>query len=133
MKSKIFIPLSVALVGLFSSAAMAENGTVTGAAGGAVTGAIVGGPIGAAVGGVVGAVAGTAIDPPPERVVTYVQQQPMPAQPYVVEQQIVVGKPISRQVVLTPVPQEPRYAYAVVNNQRVIVDPENYVVVDVIN
>ena len=50
-----------------------------------MTGAVVGGPVGAAVRGVVGAIAGTAIDPPPERVVTYVQQAPVPTERVVVQ------------------------------------------------
>lgn len=136
MKAKIALLVTAALAGSIATgaatSAMAEGGTLTGAAGGAVTGAVVGGPVGAAVGGVVGAVAGTAIDPPPERVVTYVQEQPMPAQPYVVEQKVVVGKPLPRQVILTPIPDDPTYSYAVVNNQRVIVDPQTYTVVDVV-
>lgn len=57
----------------------------------------------------------------------------MPAQPYVVEERIVVGKPLPRQVVVTPIPEETRYSYAIVNNQRVIVDRENAVVVDVVD
>lgn len=132
MKTKIIVSLTAVMMGFAATSAMAENGTVTGAAGGAVTGAIVGGPVGAAVGGVVGAVAGTAIDPPPARVVTYVREQPMPAQPYVVEEQVVVGKPVPRQVVVTPIPDDPQYSYAIINNQRVIVDREHSVVVDVV-
>lgn len=119
--------------GALVSGAMAQDSTVTGAAGGAVTGAIVGGPVGAAVGGVVGAIAGTAIDPPPPRVVTYVQEQPAPSAPIILEQPVVVGKPLPRQVVLTPVPEAPEYAYAIVNDQRVIVDPNTYTVVQVLN
>ncbi len=123
---------SAALLALVGAPALAQEGTVTGAAGGAVTGAIVGGPVGAAVGGVVGAVAGTAVDPPPQRVVTYVEQQPLPPQPIVIQQPVVIGEPLPPEVVLTPVPEDPTYAYAVVNNQRVIVDPESYVVVQVL-
>ncbi|MCJ7994154.1 DUF1236 domain-containing protein [Rhizobium cremeum] len=123
---------SAALLALVGAPALAQEGTVTGAAGGAVTGAIVGGPVGAAVGGVVGAVAGTAVDPPPQRVVTYVEQQPLPPQPIVIQQPVVIGEPLPPEVVLTPVPEDPTYAYAVVNNQRVIVDPETYVVVRVL-
>lgn len=130
MKTKI-LALGAVVLGSIVSPALAQEGTVTGAAGGAVTGAIVGGPVGAAVGGVVGAIAGTAVAPPPERVVTYVQQQPVPAQPVVIEQQVAVGQPLPQQVVLTPIPDQPTYAYAVVNNQRVIVDPQTYVVVGV--
>jgi hypothetical protein len=127
MKTKILI-LSAAAFGMMSTAALAEDGAITGAAGGAVTGAIVGGPVGAAVGGVVGLAAGAALDPPPQRVVTYVEQQPL-QRSVVIEQPLVVGKPIPRDVVLMPVPEDNRYAYAVVNNQRVIVDPRTHTVV----
>ena len=130
MKTKILI-LSAAVLGMMSPTAFAQDSAVTGAAGGAVTGAIVGGPVGAAVGGAVGLVAGAAIDPPPEKVVTYVQQQPV-QQSVVVEQPLVVGKPIPRDVVLTPVAEDPRYAYTVVNDQRVIVDPKTHTVVQII-
>jgi hypothetical protein len=130
MKTKLI--LAAALVsGASGFAAFAQDSTVTGAAGGAVTGAIVGGPVGAAVGGVVGAVAGTAIDPPPERVVTYVQQQPV-QNSVVIKQPIVVGKPVPQDVVLMPVAEDPRYSYTVVNEQRVIVDPQTRTVVQVI-
>lgn len=130
MKTKILI-LSAAALGMMSTAALAEDGAITGAAGGAVTGAIVGGPVGAAVGGTVGLIAGAAIDAPPQKVVTYVEQQPLP-QSVIIQQPLVVGKPIPRDVVLMPVPEDTRYAYAVVNNQRVIVDPQTYTVVQII-
>lgn len=123
--------LTASLAG-FAGTANAQQSTVTGAAGGAVTGAIVGGPVGAAVGGVAGAIAGTAIDPPPREVVTYVEQQPAPSAVVRVEQPVVVGKPIPQSVVVTPVPSNPRYAYTVVNDQRVIVDPKTHTVVQVI-
>ncbi|ARO31375.1 MULTISPECIES: DUF1236 domain-containing protein [Rhizobium] len=108
------------------------DGAVTGAAGGAITGAIVGGPVGAAVGGIAGGVAGAAIDPPPREVVTYVEQQPAPTSRVVVEQPIVVGKPLPADVVVTPVPDNPKYAYTVVNDRRVIVEPRTHRVVQVI-
>jgi hypothetical protein len=116
----------------FATGASAQQGTVTGAAGGAVTGAIVGGPVRAAVGGVAGAVAGTAIDPPPHEVVTYVQEQPAPTAAITIEQPIVVGEPIPDTVILTPVPTNTRYSYAVVNKQRVIVDPQTNTVVQIV-
>lgn len=115
-----------------ATAAAAQEATVTGMVGGAATGALIAGPVGAGVGGVIGAVAAGTIDPPPAKVVTYVQQQPAP-QPIVVQQPVVVGKPIPRDVILAPVPEDQRYAYAVVNNQRVIVDPSTYTVVQVLN
>ncbi|KRB61832.1 hypothetical protein ASE04_20165 [Rhizobium sp. Root708] len=108
------------------------DGTLTGAAGGAVTGAVVGGPVGAAVGGVAGAVVGAALDPPPREVVTYVEAQPAPTTPVVIQQPIVVGKPIPADVVVTPVPDNPHYAYTVVNDRRVIVEPSTHRVVQVI-
>jgi hypothetical protein len=128
---KIIIASTAILASVFATTANAQNSTVNGAAGGAVTGAIVGGPVGAAVGGVAGAIVGTAIDPPPREVVTYVQEQPVSA-PVRVQQQVVVGKPIPETVVLTPVPSNEHYAYAVVNDQRVIVDPRTHTVVQII-
>jgi hypothetical protein len=133
MKNRaLILPLAILSLGLATAAQADGGGTVTGAAGGAVTGAVVGGPVGAVVGGAVGAIAGTAIDPPPQRVVTYVEQQPMPAERVVVEQPIVVGKPVPQTVVLTPIPEDPAYAYAIVNEQRVIVDPQSGTVVQVL-
>jgi hypothetical protein len=141
MKEKTMITkiaLSAAVVAaLFATPALAEDNdndsVVTGTAGGAVTGAIVGGPAGAVVGGAVGAIAGAALDPPPRKVVTYVEQQPIPADPVVIEEVVEVGRPLPKTVVLTPVPEDPAYAYAVVNEKRVIVDPNTYTVVQVLN
>lgn len=118
---------------LAAGSAFAQQSTVNGAAGGAVTGAIVGGPVGAAVGGVVGAIAGTAIDPPPERVVTYVREAPMPADPVVVKEKVVVGEALPSSVVIKQVPDNPKYSYAIVNKQRVIVEPSSRKVIQVIN
>jgi outer membrane lipoprotein SlyB len=117
---------------LASTSAFAQSSTVTGAAGGAVTGAIVGGPVGAAVGGIVGGVAGSVIDPPPQKVVTYVQQAPAPTKRVVVKEKVVVGQPLPETVVVTPVPDDPKYAYAIVNDQRVIVEPSSRKVIQVI-
>jgi hypothetical protein len=128
---KIILASCAILAATFATNAAAQDGTVSGAAGGAVTGAIVGGPVGAAVGGIAGAALGTAIDPPPQEVITYVQEQPAPA-PVVVQEEIVVGKPVPETVVLTPVPDHTDYSYAVVNEQRVIIDPQTRTVVQVI-
>ncbi|RWY66185.1 DUF1236 domain-containing protein [Rhizobium sp. WSM1325] len=117
---------------LASTAVFAQSSTVTGAAGGAATGAIVGGPVGAAVGGIVGGVAGSVIDPPPQQVVTYVQQAPAPTTRVVVKEKVVVGQPLPETVVVTPVPDDPKYAYAIVNDQRVIVEPSSRKVIQVI-
>lgn len=132
MRRTVLASTAVLAVLLGSSAtALAQDGTVKGAAGGAVTGAIVGGPVGAAGGGVAGAIVGTAIDPPPQEVVTYVQEQPAPA-PVTVSQEIVVSKPVPETVVSTPVPSNEQYAYAVVNDQRVIIDPRTHTVVQIV-
>lgn len=131
MKMKL-IAVAATSLGLLTGGAYAQSSTVTGAAGGAATGAVVGGPVGAAIGGVAGAIVGTAIDPPPQKVVTYVQQQPLPSDEVVVKEKVVVGEPLPSAVVVTPVPEDPRYAYAVVNRQRVIVQPSSRKVVRVI-
>ncbi|RWX04489.1 DUF1236 domain-containing protein [Rhizobium hidalgonense] len=117
---------------LASTSAFAQSSTVTGAVGGAATGAIVGGPVGAAVGGIVGGVAGSVIDPPPQQVVTYVQQAPIPSERVVVKEKVVVGQPLPETVVVTPIPDDPKYAYAIVNDQRVIVEPSSRKVIQVI-
>lgn len=124
--------IAAAAFAALATTAAAQEATVTGMVGGAATGAIVGGPVGAGVGAVVGAVAAGTIDPPPAKVVTYVQQQPV-QQSVVVQQPVVIGKPIPQDVVLVPVQEDPRYAYAIVNNQRVIVDPNTHTVVQVLN
>ncbi len=133
MKAKIFVASMIA-AGIFAAPALAgdNDAAVTGAAGGAATGAIIGGPVGAAIGGAVGLAAGAVLSPPPKPVVTYVEQQPIPAETITIEQPIVVGKPLPRTVMLTPVPENPAYAYAVVNQKRVIVDPKTYTVVQVV-
>src|SRR5262249_18792405 len=117
MKTKIIV-LSAAVLGILAPVASAQQSTINGAAGGAVTGPDAAGPVGAPVGGVAGAIAGTAIDPPPQRVVTYVEGAPAPTSRVVVKEKIVVGKPVPETVVLTPVPDSPKYAYAIVGEQR---------------
>lgn len=131
MTKTLFTFAAVSL--LAASAAFSQESAVTGAAGGAVTGAIVGGPVGAAVGGAVGAVAGIAIDPPPERVTTYVRQVPLPADRVIIQEKVVVGATLPQTVVVQEIPEDPRYAYAIVNEQRVIVDPSSRTVVEVVN
>ena len=119
---------------LFPAAALAQNPpqgatTTTGVVGGAVTGAVVGGPIGAVVGAVVGGAIGAAAEPPQE-VQTYVLQEPM--QPTRVQAEIVEGQPLAAGVEIRPVPKYPQYGYAIVNNQRVIVEPKTRQVIKVV-
>ncbi|HVZ13857.1 MAG TPA: DUF1236 domain-containing protein [Bauldia sp.] len=137
--NKKFVPVAAAIALLAAPvAANAAGGTTTGAAGGAITGAIVGGPVGAAVGGVIGAIVGTAIEPPPPQVVAWVQTQQEPA-PVMLQGNLAIGATLPDTVVLYPVPQDVyvgatqhAYAYAVVNNQRVVVDPQTHVVVAIV-
>lgn len=133
MKKLVFITAAATLLAgtVMAQESDGRNAT-TGMVGGAATGAILGGPVGAGVGAVVGATLGGALTPPPPEVVTYVQQQPAPPS-VVVQQPVVVGKPIPETVVLTPIPESPNYAFAVVNEQRVIVEPKSRTVVQVIN
>jgi hypothetical protein len=126
------IAVALTLGAMPGTALAGGSGFVKGAASGAVTGAVVGGPVGAAVGGVAGAIVGGALEPPPPEVVTYVREQPVPADPVVVQQKIVVGQPLPETVQVVAVPDSPKYAYAVINHERVIVDSNTRTVVQVI-
>jgi len=120
---------AAAALALSPVAAIAQGSTVGGAVGGAAVGAVVGGPVGAVVGaGVGGAVGATA--EPPAGVVTYVERGD--ATPVTVEERIVVGEAVPGTVVLRPVPDHTEYRYAVVNNQRIIVDSRSGKVVKII-
>ncbi|GGE54924.1 hypothetical protein GCM10007276_34860 [Agaricicola taiwanensis] len=130
MFGKATITAAVAAI-FVPTIAFADGGTVSGAAGGAATGAIVGGPVGAAVGGVAGAALGTIMDPPAPEVREVVVQQEVPS--VQVQKEIVVGQPLPETVVLRPVPGYTQYTYAVVNNQRVIVDPGTRQVIQIVN
>jgi hypothetical protein len=112
---------------LAPAAAFAQASTVGGAATGAVVGGVVAGPVGAVVGAGVGATVGSAAEPPRE-VVTYVQDEEIPADTVAVQEEIVVGKPVPRTVQLRPVPNHTEFRYAFVNKERVIVDQRGNVV-----
>jgi hypothetical protein len=102
-----------------------NNGTVGGAAGGALAGAVVAGPIGAVVGGIAGATVGHAVAPPTE-VRTYVTTQT--TAPVAYQGQIEVGKPVDGSVSWRDVPSYPKYHWAYLNNERVVVDDSHNVV-----
>lgn len=131
MKTSAIIAVVAALSAGTCAYAGDNRGKVTGLVGGAATGAVVGGPVGAVIGGAVGLTLGAAIDPPPDRVVTYVREQPV-EQNVIIKERIRVGHVLPQRVVLTPVPDDGRYAYAIVNQHRVIVNPKNRVVVRVV-
>jgi hypothetical protein len=125
---------SVAIIALgfmaIPSLALAQSGTATGIAGGAATGAVVGGPVGAVVGGAAGAVVGTAIDPPPQEVQTYVIHENTPS--VAVQGDVETGYVVPETVELHTVPKYRKYSYAVINDQRVIVDPGTRKVITVV-
>ena len=118
---------AAAALTLAPPAAFAQGSTVGGAATGAVVGGVVGGPVGAVVGAGVGAGVGSAVEPPRE-VVTYVEAEKVPTDTVVVQEEIVVGKPVPRTVQLRPVPNHAEFRYAFVNKERVIVDQRGNVV-----
>ncbi len=102
-----------------------NSGTATGAVGGAVAGAVVAGPIGAVFGGVAGAAVGLTVAPPTE-VRTYVTRQQ--TAPIAYQGQIEMGKPIEGSVTWLEVPSYPKYHWAYLNNERVVVDDNHNVV-----
>lgn len=112
------------------AAAWAQANAVGGAVGGAAVGAVVGGPVGAVVGAAVGGTVGAATEPPPDAVVTYVEREDVPS--VAVQERVVVGEALPETVVIHKVPQHETYAYAVVNKQRVIVDPQSRKVIKII-
>ncbi|WP_279483170.1 DUF1236 domain-containing protein [Aureimonas sp. SK2] len=65
----------------------------------------------------------------PAPVRTYVTQQTIPSVTY--ERQIVVGEPLPQAVEYHVIPDNDAYGYAVVNGQRVIVDPQTRSVIEV--
>jgi hypothetical protein len=132
MKKTIVAATCVALTAFSANAYADENAAIATGVGGAVTGAFVAGPVGAVVGGVLGVTAGAAINPPPREVVTYVEEQPVPQSRVVVQERVKVGAVLPRTVVIERVPNNDRYAFAFVNDQRVIVEPRTRKVVKII-
>jgi hypothetical protein len=129
MKNRFAVSL-MAMSLLASGSAFAQSTTATGAANGARTGGEVAGPVGAIIGGTVGTAVGAAIEIP-NAVITSVQgvrEPPVVA----IEEPVVVGEPLPAAVEVRPVPGYTDYRYAVVNNQRVIVDPRTRRVIRVI-
>ena len=124
-----FLVTLLAATALAPAAALAQANTAGGAVGGAIVGGVVGGPVGAAVGAGVGATVGAATEPP-EGVVTYVERERTPS--VVVREKVVVGEPLPETVVIHKVPQHDDYAYAVVNNERVIIEPSSRKVIKII-
>jgi hypothetical protein len=104
-------------------------GAIGGAAAGATAGAVIGGPVGAAVGGVAGGAIGSQALPP--TACSYVVEQEIEGA--MIDGAVVVGEPLPPVVVLHEIPDTRTYVFAEVNSQRVLVDPESRVVVEVLN
>ena len=122
----------LAVTALVPATANAQN-TVSGAAGGAIVGGVVGGPVGAAVGAAVGGTVGAAEDaslPPP--VVTYVEREDTPSVEVREVEHVRVGTVLPDTVVLHEIPKYKTYRYAVINHERVIVEPRTRKVIKVI-
>jgi hypothetical protein len=125
---RIRILLALLATTAFAGTALAQD-IEGGARRGASDGAAVAGPLGAAVGSVVGGAIGV-IEPPPPPVVTYVEREHIPS--VTVREHVVVGEPLPETVVIHKVPKHDDFAYAVVNNERVIVEPHSRKVIKII-
>jgi hypothetical protein len=126
---RVYTLAAAAALALSPAVAFAQASTVGGAVSGAVVGGVVGGPVGAVVGAGIGGGMGAAVEPPQE-VVTYVQHEEIPSVD--VQESVVVGQPVPASVELRTIPRYSQYRYAVVNNQRVIVEPQTRKVVKII-
>ena len=132
MKKTIIAATCVALTAFTANAYADEDAAITTGVGGAVTGAFIGGPVGAVVGGVLGFTAGAALNPPPSEVVTYVEEQPVPQSKIVVQERVRVGSTLPEAVVIERVPNNDKYAFAFVNDQRVIIEPRTRKIVKIV-
>lgn len=127
---RIKLLLLAAALAAVPSFANAQSTTAEGAASGAAAGSQVGGPVGAIVGGTVGAAVGAAVEIP-NALILSVQRANAPS--VVVRERIVIGERLPPTVQLLAVPDYPDYRYAVVNDQRVIVDPRSRAIVHIVN
>jgi phage tail tape-measure protein len=116
---KALYAVALVSVTLLSGPAFSQNagGTVGGAVGGAAVGTVVGGPVGTVVGGAIGAIVGSSLPPQPS---------------VVYDRPVVVGEEMPGTMTYYPVPNYDAYDYAIVNNQRVVVDRNTHRIVRVI-
>ncbi|WP_026620764.1 hypothetical protein M728_004729 (plasmid) [Ensifer sp. WSM1721] len=66
----------------------------------------------------------------PGEVRTYVLEQNVPSVTF--EGEVVVGQPLPETVEIHTIPDQPDYGYAVVNNKRVVVNPKQRTVVEIL-
>ena len=126
-----FLVTLLAATAIAPAAALAQNNAVGGAVGGAIVGGVVGGPVGAAVGAGVGGTVGAATEPPPGAV-TYVEREDTPSAEVREVEHVRVGTVLPDTVVLHEIPKYKTYRYAVINHERVIVEPRTRKVIKVI-
>ncbi|MCJ9671575.1 MULTISPECIES: DUF1236 domain-containing protein [unclassified Neorhizobium] len=69
---------------------------------------------------------------PSDKAVEFVSRQPMPANPVQVSEKIAVGQPIPNNLVLSPIPDAPNFAFTIVNDKRLIIDPKTFVAVRIV-
>lgn len=81
------------------------------------------------IGGIIGGAVGTAVEIPGD-VVGFVFGHPRPYEYY--DGPVVIGEPLPPRVHVYVVPEHRRYAYAYVNNERVIVDQRTRRVVRIV-
>jgi hypothetical protein len=89
---------------------------------------LVAGPVGAVVGGVAGATVGHTLAPP-SQVRTYVTTQTDTPVSYTGT--VAVGRTVDGEVVWQTVPDYPKYRWAHLNGQRVVIDNDTHKVVAV--
>ncbi|PDT83199.1 DUF1236 domain-containing protein [Sinorhizobium sp. BJ1] len=66
----------------------------------------------------------------PGEVRTYVMEQKTPSVAF--EGEIVVGQPLPETVEIHTIPDQPDFAYAIVNEKRVVINPKTRAVVEVV-
>lgn len=96
----------------------ADAGALVGGAAGAGVGAVVGGPVGAVIGGFAGAMLGTAAAVP-QPAVEYVVANPV--EPVMIEGGVSEGMVLPETVTVTPIPDQPDFAYVYTDGRPVIV------------
>lgn len=105
-----------------SDAPTQGQNTAVGAGTGAAMGALIAGPLGAVVGGAIGGAAGSAATEPEPAVVTYIDANPQES--VMLDGEVVIGAGVPEAVTLYEIPDQP-YRYVVINEQRVLVNPED--------
>ncbi len=70
--------------------------------------------------------------PPTREVIDYVHRQPIPGNPILLAEELIVGQPIPSSITLSLVPNT-RFAFAIINHKRVIVDSATLVLIQVVD